>query len=316
MSLFSTSCDSLHLFSQRGLPLALAVMLGLPSFGLFSSLAVCAEPVVQTVSHKESVPTLKPSPAVFRFVQNITGVNLLGRVIATKVAEKQLRKEIAGDLDIDLSTYSTYDLLKRRLKQVAFTGENLEVANAPRLASLSIISDKRLPLFLQRKKIKLMGPVTFNIQAEVSEDDLNAYLASESAQKKFSQLRVPLPPFSEPETITLSDMHVALKDSRIYLDSWANLMDAPEENAVAVSGEVTPIIENKELRLNEVHITIPEVSDTSGIEDFLEHSLHDVIDPNHLIHIKHHHSRVYYKTARVEDGRLYLEADWVLQPRR
>ncbi len=295
---------------QRSTSLALAIVLSTLALGWMSGNPISAEPTQQ-----KQAQMLKPSPALFRFVQTVTGINLLGRVIATKVAEKQLRKEISGDLDIDLSTYSTYDLLKRRVKRVTFRGNDLEVENAPRLASLSITSDKRLPLFLQRKKIKLMAPVTFNIKAQINEDDLNEYLASESAQEIFNQLRVPLPPFEEPETITLANTHVELKGNRIYVASRANLLDAPEENAVDVSGTVAPIIENKELRLNDVHIAIPDVSDTSGIEDFLEHSLHKVIDPNHLIRIKHHHSRVYYKTARVEDGALYLEADWVLQPR-
>jgi hypothetical protein len=267
-------------------------------------------------AHADKYPTVKRASTFSRLIQRYTGLNFTSRIIATKVGERFLRKEVSGDIDINLKSYSSSDLIRKRLKSIELTGVDVQIEDAPLLKTVYIQSSKATPIFLDTNKKQLIRPVQLSLQATLPEEALNTYLAQTKVQDKYHHIKVPLPPFKSPEVITITQPHVSFHSGKIHTELIANLKGAPTKNAVSVSSKFIPVIKNNKVHLNDVNLIIPGLRSTKSIERFLERSFNDLLDLNHIVHVKKHHSRIQYTDVTVgEDNTLHLSATLLIAPR-
>lgn len=268
------------------------------------------------ICHAADYPAMQTQPGWSRSLQRVLGLNILSRVIATHAGEKILRNEFDGELTLKLKSYSAFDLLGRRLKHMELYGADLKNKDLPTIQRLHVASDLNTPMWMDKKTNRLKRPVTFHVQATLTEDDLNNYLKT-AEDKNHLHFDVPLPPFKHHEIIKLSDARIDLKPGLVKGHTVANIKGAPKSAGVAVNGMVIPKVSKGQLVMHKVDLRIPQIDEEYAqyLERFLQNSLLQVIDMNTLVNIKHHRSRIAYKQIAIHDDRIDITADLTISPK-
>lgn len=304
----------------------MAVLLNLT---LTSSLLLIPIPISHAASNQNnitateaatdsSVRSFKTHPTWSRVLQRALGLNISSRLLATKVGESLLNKELKGELDLNLTSYSALDLLSKRLKQVEFTGSHLQHPDIPTIQNLHIISDESTPLAFNTKTKRLQHPLVLHLSATITEDDLNTFLKALEADNKLD-IQVPLPPFKHREVIELNNTSISFQEDTLQANTEASIQGAPTnpEGGVHIHSHIRPKLAQGQLDITDLQLSIPQISahHTQSIETFLKNTLPELVNLNTFINIKHHRSRITYQQLRMNDHQLTLNADLSIHPK-
>jgi hypothetical protein len=267
-----------------------------------------------SLSYGEDWPEVKLSSPATQAFQKATGLTQLSGWLGSAIIRRSLAKDIKGPLDVRLVNYSASDLMHGRVKQLLITGENLLVAESLPISKLDIYTAEDTPLYIHKAdKPVLLHPVLMNIRAEMTEADLNRFLTAEPTQKLFSGLKVPLPPFNQPEQMDIIEPKARFEGDRFTLMSFVNLHGAAREDALPVklSAKIQP--KKETLALDDVKVKVGDLSNTRAIERFVEENFDDLLNLNR-IRVDHHQLKFNFKRTEIADGKLIVEADVTVRP--
>lgn len=259
-------------------------------------------------------PTVKTSHFLSRGLQTITGLNLLGSVVANRLVRREVAQLLDGDYSIRLSVFSLGDLLAAKARQLRFSGQNLLLDDFLPVQQLSFYSDKRTPLFVHKKHRVLMRPVTLYFDGVVSEDNLNRFLQSSTAKKWLSGIKIPTPPFKRRKKCDLLDPRAAIQDDgRVVVSALLNIQGAPRENGlpVTLSARLRPAQDT--IRLADVKVNIEDVEHASALEPYIEQYFNQVVTLR-KIRIKHHKVSLALDELQTRDHTLRASGSLLLRP--
>lgn len=140
-----------------------------------------------------SAPPFKTAGTISRTLQTVTGLNLIGSVVAGQAAKAVLKKKLGGDVKVKVKLYSFTDLLAGKVKGVdcSLNGSKVKGVN---VGQVSASTNRPIWLDMHDKRhIKLIQPVLVSVKTSISPEQITAALKSESVTKSLRGLNLDLP---------------------------------------------------------------------------------------------------------------------------
>lgn len=142
---------------------------------------------------EENQPPFKVAGKISRTLQTVTGLNLLGSVVAGQTAKMVLKKKLGGDVKVKVKLYSFTDLLAGKVKGVdcKLIGANIKGVNVG-----TVDASTRQPIWVDlhdKRHIQLKAPVLVSVKAAITKDEITSALKSENVAKSLRGLNLDLP---------------------------------------------------------------------------------------------------------------------------
>lgn len=279
--------------------------------GLNSSVPIFAE--------KETpvYPEIKTASIVSRVFQNVTGFTPVSSWVGNRILHREISRHIQGDFHSRLQVFSGSDLLNRKAKKLLIDGQHVVLEQTLPLSTFRIETSDEMPLLVSSgHRPILLRPVQFDIQATLSEADINQLLQSERGKQILTGLKLSIPPFG-PQTLDFINPSVTMEQNKVLLQTLMNTHGAPLENALSVQVSGRPSSEQSSLTLSDVNLKIQgfQDSDTDAIAQLIENYFGEIVDLRHLIKINRHQLKFNIKQSQITDHQFLFQASILVSPK-
>jgi hypothetical protein len=310
-SLFRCDGFAWRTFLKRG------VLIGV--VGLLAAAPGWALPRLEDVTSKAKVelqyPSMELSNPLSRGIQQVTGLNALVSWLGSKMMEKELEKQLRGDIKCAIQSYSALDLMSGKAKQVSLHGEHLLYKKFIPFTELDVTTVEETPLYvLVQKKPAMIRPVRAEIRAVLTEADLNHVFQTKRGMKQLRNIALNLPPFGE-QRIDFLEPKIDLDQDMLVFSAKMNLTGAPVENALPFTARarVTTDRKHQALQLKDLAVQAEGIDDLSPLAGFVESYFGKIVKLSRL-KVKGHWVDVQLDEPTLGDERLVLHGFVTLSP--
>jgi hypothetical protein len=214
------------------------------------------------------------SSGFFRALQQVTGINWLGRTVTEKILEKQLSKlSPVGRISCKVKLYSVFDLAHGKAKRVACQGRELKIYKQYRLSAFSVATIT--PIWFELKpKIRPKEPLVFDFSFKMTEADLNqSFLAN---AEKLQNLRIKALGLTKTPLQVLNPT-VTLMESALITQAQLHVAGAEVDQLVPIVLKTEPVLQDARLLLTNTALesTQPLAGYGALLQDYVnKNSLH------------------------------------------
>ncbi len=272
--------------------------------------------VLAAVSESADVPGPRVSSPFFRGIQGILGINKMAAIIGERHLEREIRRKVQGDVDVDLKPYSGYDLAQGKARELRIQGKNLLVDKTFYVSRFDLQTDRNTPIWVDLDNGKLKSPLNARVSIRIDQDDFNRSFATPALQDKLNRIEVPLLA-SNTQTIRLVNPQVAMRPERLLFSSRVGIAGKPSGGTLPLEVEtgLKPTNDARNLELTDMEIKpIPGIDRMDAVEDLFSQLFSDVISPQKMIPLEGGDFRI--DRVRVSSGNLLLEGRLRLVPVR
>lgn len=260
-------------------------------------------------------PAFKTANGFSRFAQSISGFTPLSGWMANRILRRELGKYISGNLKARLTLYSGSDLLGGKARRIEMSGLDVLLDKFIPLSEFHFQSVEDSPIFISKgSRPILLKEMRFQVNARMSEADINRMLTSEKGRDILTDLKINIPPFGK-QHLDVVNPAVSLEGERITIQSVMNKHDRPIEFGlpVKVSGKLTA--RRSRLNLSDLDLRIEGFENTEEIEQLVETYFSEIVNLNH-IKVDRHKVKIAIEKSEIKDRQLYLEATVKVEPKR
>ncbi len=260
-------------------------------------------------------PGLKTASGVSRFFQGMTGFTPISGWMANRMLKRELAKYIQGDLQSRLTLFSGSDLLNGKAKRIEFSGKKVLLDDFIPLSEFHLESATESPVYVSKSKRPiLLNPMRFQVNARMTEADINQLLNSDKGKKLLTDMKVNIPPFGS-QHLDVVNPSVQLDGDRLILSSVMNKHDQPIENGLPISVSGKLAAKDARLNLTDLDLKIEGFEDTEEIEQLVENYFSELVNLNH-IKVDRHRIKIAIEQSDVIDHQLFLQASVKIEPER
>lgn len=285
---------------------------GLVAVLLVAGFLVTGLPLETAVAEEQKPPGL--SSKFSRRLQGIFGLNAMSSWIGAKVLEREIRKKVKGNLDVDLKPYSAMDLTKGKARQMTITGDNLLYDETFYVASFNLKTDKRTPLWVDMDSGKLKQPVMADVVIRIRDEDMRRSLETPAMQKQLSNVKMPLIGKAK-QNMQFVGSEVRFLPKRVRVKTNLGVVGAAPDQFIPLEMEtgLEPEPEKGRVRFKDIQVApIPGMPESAHVESFLETLLQWFLKPTKLNPVKEGEFRV--KSIDIAQGDILLKGRMELKP--
>jgi hypothetical protein len=289
------------------------------SLGGFLGLAVVVAAAAPVPAATGSVTEPRPalSNPVSRTLQQVLGINAIASWIGGRILARELAEEVDGNLSVKIKTFSGFDLLAGKARQISIHGKELVYDDTLPITEVRVWTRQETPIFVSgKRKPALMMPVEARLKAVIDEDEVNRYFRGEKGRAALTNVKVDLPPFG-PQHVDILEPHVDITSQGLKLTGLVNVHGAPVANAlgVEIAGKLQLNDDGDKLQLADLKVDLEGVEDTTAMTGFIQEYFAKVADFS-KIKVKRHQVAVRMDAPKSDSDRLVVTGSVVIAPKK
>jgi hypothetical protein len=260
----------------------------------------------------DTPPPFKVAGKVSRTLQTVTGLNLLGSVVAGQTARMVLKKKIGGDVKVKVKLYSFTDLLAGKVKGVdcSLKGSNIKGVN---IGQVSASTNQPVWLDLHDKlHIQLKTPVLVNVKAALTKDEITSALKSEKVSKSLRGLNLDLPGLGA-QQLQVVNPKVDIVEDNVCIDALLKAEGADDSTGVPlkITGKLR-LKGDDRVEIADLKVESSDIIEPEKFANFAEELLNPLIDLRRMDR-RDHAFRL--TTLDINQGGLTSEGRLILAPK-
>lgn len=242
--------------------------------------AYCAEvsDAAKTEGAKESPPPFKVAGKVSRTLQTVTGLNLLGSVVAGQTAKLVLKKKLGGDVKVKVKLYSFTDLLAGKVKGVDCSLKNSSVKGV-NIGQVTASTNQPVWIDLHDKRhIQLKTPVLVNVKAALTKEQITDALKSERVAKSLRGLNLDMPGLGA-QQLQVVNPKVDIVEDNVCIEALLKAEGADDSTGVPL--KITGKLKLKgddRVEIADMKVESSDIIEPEKFANFAEELLNPLID--------------------------------------
>lgn len=244
--------------------------------------SISADPLNATKSDTApppaSPPPFKVAGKVSRTIQTVTGLNLLGSVVAGQTAEMVLKKKLGGDVKVKVKLYSFTDLLAGKLKGVdcKLVGSKIKGVNVG-----TVDASTNQPVWVDlhdKRHIQLKTPVLVTVKAALTKEEITRALQSEKVTKSLRGLNLELPGLGA-QQLQVVNPKVDIVEDNVRIDALLKAEGADDSTGVPL--KITGKLKLKgddRVEIADLKVESNDIIEPEKFANFAEELLNPLID--------------------------------------
>jgi len=256
---------------------------------------------LSNIAYAESASTeYKTACGFVRVTTNMLGYNLITRHIAQNVIKKSLNKNIKGDYDVKIDSFSGVDLKKGKFKGLTIDGVNLCMDDGVYITHLFMQTTSDFNYVDYRKK-----PVEFKVDmpmkyiVEISEDDLNKTVAKDSFFDTFSSL-IPL--------VQVDRFKFKLENNKVKMYTAIHF---PFSKAIKFSISGSPKVEDGKIVMSDVETSGTKQEFTDKLTELMNN--YNLLENIKLNLFENTDTSMSVKTIKIVDKKIYIDGTVIIK---
>lgn len=227
---------------------------------------------------EETRPPFKVAGKVSRTLQTVTGLNLLGSVVAGQTAKMVLKKKLGGDVRVKVKLYSFTDLLSGKVKGVdcRLVGSNIKGVNVG-----TVDASTNQPVWVDlhdKRHIQLKSPVLVTVKAALTKEEISSALQSEKVTKSLRGLNLDLPGLGA-QQLQVVNPKVDIVEDNVCIE--ALLKAAGADDSTGVPLKITGRLKLKgddRVEIADMKVESSDIIEPEKFANFAEELLNPLID--------------------------------------
>lgn len=226
----------------------------------------------------------KPYPissALTRTVQRIFGLNLLASKAAEHEIKSQIAKTVKGDVDVNLKTYSAFDLIAGKFKSAEIKAKNADIDGiyissfeAKTLCDFVYINYKSNP-------VTPLAPVFVGFKGTITANDFNKTLASPKFEQNLTKIKTKINN-ADINLIDFVNPKVNISKGLISISTQIHLAGMPSYVNIPVKIRTGIKVENNKIKLINLKVLPTQGTNSPVISGLIESINPTIVDLNDL----------------------------------
>lgn len=239
----------------------------------------------KTVSSKTVLPEAKETPPPFkvagkvsRTLQTVTGLNLLGSVVAGQTAKLVLKRKLGGDVKVKVKLYSFTDLLSGKVKGVDCSLKNSSVKGV-NIGQVTASTNQPVWIDLHDKRhIQLKTPVLVNVKAALTKEQITDALKSEKVAKSLRGLNLDLPGLGA-QQLQVVNPKVDIVEDNVCIEALLKAEGADDSTGVPlkITGKLR-LKGDDRVEIADMKVESSDIIEPEKFANFAEELLNPLID--------------------------------------
>ncbi len=233
-------------------------------------------PQVSVVKASQPAPPFPVAGKLSRAIQSVTGINLLGTLIADGVATAIAKKKLGGHVKVRIKVFSLTDLIAGKVKSISVSTADGSVKGVP-IGAAKISSSGPIWFNLRRHTQQAYGlatPVSLNVSGQLQQKDVCSALESDTVTRAMRGLKLDLPGLGDQQLKMLSPK-VTLADGNITIQTTLICEGADPDTGVNLSIKAKPVLVGSKVMLENMEVSSPDIEDPASFSKFT----HDLFNP-------------------------------------
>lgn len=246
-----------------------------------SSFSLCSSVNAQELTEQQTIAVRTASTFSYN-LQKYTGFNFLVDFVMEAAIKTLLKVKTKAKLvEVDLKTYSGWDVIRKKAKSLSLKADNLFIKNIP-VENFELITNG--PLYFKKntsRKNQAAIPIDMDTKTRINLDNVTEVLNTLPKWKKiFEELDLPIPPFGYTK-VSLHNLDIKINEKGLVgVNCIVRSVINPESEPLKMvfSGFLT-LRENK-LIISNIQTEIEDIfTNNSDVSKSFSEMLEDLINP-------------------------------------